>query len=87
MKKIFSINLALAAIFILTLGWADVICAASDRAPISGTPLLREQKRLLLRDYGPAARIQAERAGTSTIRADVVGDQPLFWAHDFGTSQ
>ena len=87
MKKIFSLTLTLSVLLVLNLGWMDSLFAASDRAPISGTPLLREQKRLLLRDYGPAARIQAERAATSTIRADVVGQQVQFWAHDFGTGQ
>ena len=85
MKKFFSLTAVLPALLILTLGWAEV-ANASGRAPVSGTPQLRKQKLMLLRDYGPAARIQAERT-PSTIRADTVGQQVQFWAYDFGTSQ
>ena len=87
MKRIFSFVVILSALFSLDLGWADSLFAASGRAPVSGTPLLRKQKLMLLRDYGPAARIQAERAAPSAIRADVVGQQVQFWAYDFGTGQ
>ena len=87
MKKIFSSTLMISAVMILTLAWADMGFAATDRVPVSGTPLLREQKRLLLRDYGPPSRALAERAGTFAIRADAVGQTQSFWAYDFGTGE
>jgi hypothetical protein len=61
--------------------------AQSRRYPISGTPLLREQKLLLLRNYGAAAGIKAEREQGRTIRADTLGQQTSFWAYNFGTGR
>ena len=81
MKKYYSIGLVLAAILFLTSGWVEPLSAASERAPISGTPMLREQKLLLLRDYGLAARIKPER---DRIFADLLGQQMAFWTYDFG---
>jgi hypothetical protein len=72
MKGLFYGKLLLSAILIFALGGISSLHADSGRAPISGTPLLREQKRLLLRDYGPAAGAQAELGGR-TMRADIVG--------------
>jgi hypothetical protein len=86
MKGLFYGKLLLSAILIFALGGISSLHADSGRAPISGTPLLREQKRLLLRDYGPAAGAQAELGGR-TMRADIVGQQVSFWAFDFGTQQ
>jgi hypothetical protein len=45
--------------------------------------MLREQKLLLLRDYGLSARIKPEKG----VLADLVGDTHLLWAFDFGTNQ
>ena len=82
MKKYYSLGLVLSAILLLTSGWVEPLSAASEKAPISGTPMLREQKLLFLRDYGLAARIKPERA----ILADLVGDTRLFWAFDFSAA-
>jgi hypothetical protein len=88
MKRLFWGKLLLSAILLLALGGLNSLHAGSGRAPISGTPLLREHKRLLLRDYGPPARTRAELLGAGeTIRADMVGQQVSFWAFDFGTQQ
>jgi hypothetical protein len=81
MKKSFSILLVLSVLFGFSLGWIDCLSAASEKAPISGTPMLREQKLMLLRDYGTSVRIKTEKG----ILADTVGDQVSFWAYDFTT--
>jgi hypothetical protein len=81
MKKYCSIGLVLSAILFLTSGWVEPLSAASEKTPISGTPLLREQKLLLLRDYGLGARIKPEK---DRLLADTVGQQITFWAYDFG---
>jgi hypothetical protein len=80
MKKYFPIGLVLSAILFFTSGWVVPLSAASEKAPISGTPMLREQNLRFLRDYGLSARIQPEKS----ILADTVGDTRLFWAFDFG---
>jgi hypothetical protein len=81
MKKSFSILLLLSIIFGFSLGWIDSLSAASGKTSISGTPMLREQKLMLLRDYGTSARIKTEKG----ILADTVGEQVSFWAYNFGT--
>jgi hypothetical protein len=81
MKKSFSILLLLSIIFGFSLGWIDSLSAASGKASISGTPMLREQKLMLLRDYGTSLRIKTEKG----ILADTVGEQVSFWAYNFGT--
>jgi hypothetical protein len=43
--------------------------------------MLREQKLMLLRDYGTSVRIKPEKS----IHADLVGDTISFWAYNFGT--
>lgn len=81
MKRFFCCGLGLLLLFLgLSLGIIDILYAASGRAPISGTPLLRKQKLQLLRDYGPADRLRAER----TIRADTEGTTSTFYAYNFG---
>jgi hypothetical protein len=82
MKKSFSILLVLSVILGFSLGWIDAPSAASERAPISGTPMLREQRLRLLRDYGTSLRIKTEKG----IRADTVGQNVNFYAYNFGTS-
>jgi hypothetical protein len=81
MKKFFFIALVLSVILGFSLGWTDALSAASEKAPISGTPMLRAQKLMFLRDYGTSARIKAEK----TIHGDLVGDIVAFNAYDFGT--
>ncbi len=39
MKKTFSILLVLSVLFGFALGWTDALFAASEKAPISGTPM------------------------------------------------
>jgi hypothetical protein len=87
MKGLFYGKLLLSSIVILALGGITSLHAGSGKAPISGTPLLREQKRLLLRDYGPPAKALAELDAKATIRADILGQSVDFWAFDFGTQQ
>jgi hypothetical protein len=82
MKKSFSILLVLSVILGFSLGWIDAPSAASERAPISGTPMLHEQRLRLLRDYGTSLRIKTEKG----IRADTVGQNVNFYAYNFGTS-
>ena len=81
MRKYYSCGLVLSAILFITFGWAGYLSAASEKAPISGTPMLRGQKLLLLRDYGTADRIKSEKA----ILGDLVGDNVAFYAYNFGT--
>jgi hypothetical protein len=81
MKKSFSILLVLSVILGFSLGWTDALSAASEKAPISGTPMLREQKLKLLRDYGTSLRIKAEKS----ILADTIGQNVNFYAYNFGT--
>jgi len=81
MKKFSFIALGLLVILGFSLGWTDALSAASGKAPISGTPMLREQKLMLLRDYGTSVRIKTEKG----ILADTVGDHVSFWAYNFGT--
>jgi hypothetical protein len=81
MKKSFSILLVLSVILGFSLGWTDTLSAASEKAPISGTPMLRAQKLMLLRDYGTSLRIKTEKG----ILADTVGDQVSFQVYDFRT--
>ena len=83
MKKTFSILLLLLLILGFSLGWAETLCAASEKAPIRGTPMLRKQKLRLLRDYGTSLRIKTEKG----ILVDTVGDTHSFHAFDFGTGQ
>ncbi len=64
MKKSFSILLVLSVILGFSLGWTDALSAASEKAPISGTPMLREQKLMLLRDYGTSAPDQTRKRHT-----------------------
>ena len=86
MRRFFCSSLAL--ILVLSFSCIDTIYAATERSPISGTPLLRPQRLQLLRDYGPAARIKAERVPERTILADTVGQQanPPFYAYNFATN-
>jgi hypothetical protein len=81
MKKFLCAALVLTVILIFPLGWVDDLYAESEKAPISGTPMLREQKLLLLRDYGLGARIKTEKG----ILADLFGDNVSFYAYNFGT--
>jgi hypothetical protein len=81
MKKSFSVLLALSVLFGFSLGWIESLSAAPEKAPISGTPMLREQKLKLLRDYGTSLRIKTEKG----ILADTEGQTVTFYAHDFGT--
>jgi hypothetical protein len=81
MKKFSFIALGLLVILGFSLGWTDALSAASGKAPISGTPMLRAQKLMLLRDYGTSLRIKTDKG----ILADTVGDQVSFWAYHFGT--
>jgi len=83
MKKFLYAALALIVILVFSLRWVDTLYAESEKAPISGTPMLREQKLLLLRNYGFDARIKPERV---RILADTVGQQIDFWAYDFGVA-
>lgn len=87
MKKFCCSLSVVSSFFVLSLGWFNFLYADSGRAPISGTPMLREQRLQLLRDYGPANKIQAELGPAGTIRADIIGQQVQFWALDFGTNQ
>ena len=80
MKKSLSILLVLSIILGFSLGWIDALSAASERAPISGTPMLHEQRLRLLRDYGTSLRIKTEKG----IRADTIGQNINFYAYDFG---
>jgi hypothetical protein len=82
MKKSFSFLLVLSVLFGISLGWIDALSAASEKAPISGTPMLRGQRLRLLRDYGTSLRIKAEKG----IRADTVGQNVNFYAYNFGTA-
>jgi len=81
MKKPFSTLLLLSIILGFSLGWTEPLSAASEKAPISGTPMLREQKLRLLRDYGTSSRIKTEKG----ILADTEGQTVSFYAYDFGT--
>jgi hypothetical protein len=81
MKKYFPFGLALSAVLFFSAGWVEPLSAASEKAPISGTPMLREQKLRFIRDYGFGARIKPEKE----VLADLVGDTHLFWAFDFGS--
>jgi hypothetical protein len=81
MKKSFSILLVLSVIFGFSLGWTNTLSAASEKAPISGTPMLREQKLMLLRDYGTSVRIKTEKG----ILADTEGQTETFFSYNFGT--
>jgi hypothetical protein len=82
MKKYFPIGLVLLAVLFFTPGWVVPLSAASEKAPVSGTPMLRDQNLRFLRDYGFSARIKPEKG----ILADTVGATVLFWAFDFGVS-
>ncbi len=82
MKKYFPMGLVLSAILFCASGWVGPLSAASEKAPISGTPILREQNLRFLRDYGLSARIKPEKG----ILADTVGTAVLFWAFDFAAS-
>lgn len=82
MKKYFPLGLILSAVLFFTSGWVAPLCAAPEKAPISGTPMLREQKLRFLRDYGIGTRIKPEKG----VLTDLVGDTRLFWAFDFGAA-
>jgi hypothetical protein len=84
MKKFFCRSLVM--ICALSLGWVSHVQANPGRSAISGTPMLREQKMQILRDYGVSARIKAQREVAKTVRADTVGQVQSFYAFDFGTS-
>ena len=60
---------------------ASSVLADSGPHPISGTPFLREQRLQLLREYGPEARIKAER----TVLADTEDQETTFFAYNFAT--
>lgn len=79
MKKFFHASIFLTVLLVFPLAWVDDLYADSEKAPISGTPMLREQKLLFLRDYGTSARIKPEKG----VLADFVGASVLFWAFDF----
>ncbi|NWF56704.1 MAG: hypothetical protein HXY45_18125 [Syntrophaceae bacterium] len=81
MKKDCFLGLVLSVLWFFALGSPEPLAAAFGKAPISGTPLLREQRLMLLRDYGLERRIKAERG----ILADTVGDNLFFYAFHFGT--
>jgi len=81
-KKNLPLGLILSAILVFTSGWVESLSAASEKAPISGTPILREKKLRFLRDYGVGTRIKPEKG----VFADLVGDTRLFWAFDFGAA-
>jgi hypothetical protein len=85
MKKSFTILLLLLIILGFPLGWTDSLSAAPERAPISGTPMLREQKLKLLRDYGKE-KILADRELISKRSAAYEKDlEKSFYAYNFGT--
>ncbi len=77
---------SLVVVCALLFGWVGHLHAGPGKAPLSGTPMLREQKLQILRDYGVSARIKAQREGGRTVRADTAGQVQSFYAFDFGTS-
>ena len=79
MKKFLYAILLLTVILVFSPGWVEALYADAGKAPISGTPMLREQKMLLLRDYGLGAPIKPEKG----ILADLEGATVLFWVFDF----
>ncbi len=81
MKKDRFLGLVLSALWFFAFGWTDPLAAASGKAPVSGSPMLRDQKLALLRDYGLERRIKAEKG----ILADAVGDNVAFYTFHFGT--
>jgi hypothetical protein len=87
MKKIvFFVIIIGAALFTLSVG-GKVVNASGEPAPISGTPLLREQRLRLLRDYGPPSPIKPELERLGSIRMDAVGQSVTFWAFNFATRE
>ncbi len=83
MKKFLWATLVLTVILSCFIGWVEPLSAAPEKAPVSGTPMLREQKLLFLRDYGTSVRLKPEKG----ILADWVGDTRLFWAYNFRTNE
>ena len=67
----------------LFIGSIDELQAKSQREPISGTPMLRQQRLQLLRDLHriPALRVQKDILNNG----DFVGRVVSFWAYNFGT--
>ena len=87
MKNKFFLSIIISfAVLAFCGSWQDVD-AGGEPAPISGTPLLREQKLQLLRDYGPPSPIKAELDRLGSIRMDVVGQPVTFWAYNFATGE
>jgi hypothetical protein len=70
---------------LLLLTWAAAQAADTRREPISGTPMLRQQRLQLLRDLSktPALGIRQDILNN----ADFVGRQLSFYAYNFATGQ
>jgi hypothetical protein len=77
--------LILFPLFLVFLSWSAALSANSQREPISGTPMLRQQRLQMLRDISrtPTLRIQKDILNN----ADFVGRQLSFYTYNFGTDQ
>jgi len=85
MKKKFFFVSIISVVLLAFCGSGQDVNAGGEPAPISGTPLLREQRMQLLRDYGATSQIKPELDKLESIRMDVVGQPVTFWAYNFVT--
>ena len=77
--------LILFPLFLIFLAWGDALSANSQREPISGTPMLRQQRLQLLRDFGKMPTIRARR--DIIHNNDTVNAHLGFYAYNFATGQ
>jgi immune inhibitor A len=70
---------------LLFLTCADALSANSQREPISGTPMLRQQKLQMLRDLSRTPTLRVQKDILNNV--DYVGRQLGFYAYNFDTDQ
>jgi hypothetical protein len=82
-RKSFRFLVMLLSLTGLFFGSAEGLQAKSQREPISGTPLLRQQRLQLIREFGRRPTIKA--AKDLLHNNDSVGQTVSFWAYNYGT--
>ena len=74
----------LSVFFLIAL--AGGLFAQPQRDPVCGAPRLHPRQLRLLRDFGAAGWIRAEKENRGTILRDTLGQMVNFWAFDFNYS-
>jgi len=83
-RKFLRLIAVLSSLIVLFIGSSDELYAGSQREPISGTPLLRQQRLQILRETGKSA--QTRVAKNLISNSDIIGQAVSFRAFNFATS-